>query len=103
MDEEEEEEEDEEESEGEELERQAPAARGRKSWMAERESMVEKNASLRTMVYTLRQEGESRAFMFTVRFQYRLPLLCVSIVVCSFHFNITQANQRRFNMGKKVT
>uniref|UniRef100_A0A8C7RHF9 Timeless N-terminal domain-containing protein n=1 Tax=Oncorhynchus mykiss TaxID=8022 RepID=A0A8C7RHF9_ONCMY len=35
--EEEEEEEDEEESEGEELERQAPAARGRKSWMAERE------------------------------------------------------------------
>ncbi|CDQ68289.1 unnamed protein product [Oncorhynchus mykiss] len=59
MDEEEEEEEDEEESEGEELERQAPAARGRKSWMAERESMVEKNASLRTMVYTLRQEGMS--------------------------------------------
>uniref|UniRef100_A0A8C7RDY8 Timeless N-terminal domain-containing protein n=1 Tax=Oncorhynchus mykiss TaxID=8022 RepID=A0A8C7RDY8_ONCMY len=57
--EEEEEEEDEEESEGEELERQAPAARGRKSWMAERESMVEKNASLRTMVYTLRQEGMS--------------------------------------------
>uniref|UniRef100_A0A8C7CMQ0 Timeless circadian clock n=1 Tax=Oncorhynchus kisutch TaxID=8019 RepID=A0A8C7CMQ0_ONCKI len=64
--EEEEEEEDEEESEGEERERQAPAARGRKSWMAERESMVEKKASLRTMVYTLRQEGESRAFMFTV-------------------------------------
>ncbi|XP_064822134.1 protein timeless homolog [Oncorhynchus masou masou] len=56
---EEEEEEDEEESEGEERERQAPAARGRKSWMAERESMVEKNASLRTMVYTLRQEGMS--------------------------------------------
>ncbi|XP_035633910.1 protein timeless homolog [Oncorhynchus keta] len=55
----EEEEEDEEESEGEERERQAPAARGRKSWMAERESMVEKNASLRTMVYTLRQEGMS--------------------------------------------
>nr|XP_046168380.1 protein timeless homolog [Oncorhynchus gorbuscha]XP_046168381.1 protein timeless homolog [Oncorhynchus gorbuscha] len=58
-DEEEVEEEDEEESEGEERERQAPAARGRKSWMAERESMVEKNASLRTMVYTLRQEGMS--------------------------------------------
>uniref|UniRef100_A0A8C7D2R9 Timeless circadian clock n=1 Tax=Oncorhynchus kisutch TaxID=8019 RepID=A0A8C7D2R9_ONCKI len=57
--EEEEEEEDEEESEGEERERQAPAARGRKSWMAERESMVEKKASLRTMVYTLRQEGMS--------------------------------------------
>uniref|UniRef100_A0A8C8C6F7 Timeless circadian clock n=1 Tax=Oncorhynchus tshawytscha TaxID=74940 RepID=A0A8C8C6F7_ONCTS len=55
----EEDEEDEEESEGEERERQAPAARGRKSWMAERESMVEKNASLRTMVYTLRQEGMS--------------------------------------------
>lgn len=59
-----EEEEEEEESEGEEMARQAPAARGKKSWMAERESMVEKNASLRTMVYTLRQEGESRAFMF---------------------------------------
>uniref|UniRef100_A0A674BFD7 Timeless circadian clock n=1 Tax=Salmo trutta TaxID=8032 RepID=A0A674BFD7_SALTR len=59
MDGDEEEEEDEEESEGEELARQAPAARGKKSWMAERESMVEKNASLRTMVYTLRQEGMS--------------------------------------------
>lgn len=91
-----EEEEEEEESEGEEMARQAPAARGKKSWMAERESMVEKNASLRTMVYTLRQEGESRAFMFTVHFQYRLPLLCVCIVECSFNFNITQANQRTF-------
>uniref|UniRef100_A0A4W5RL17 Timeless circadian clock n=1 Tax=Hucho hucho TaxID=62062 RepID=A0A4W5RL17_9TELE len=56
---EEEEEEDEEESEGEERERQSLAARGRKSWMAERESMVEKNASLRTMVDTLRQQGMS--------------------------------------------
>ncbi|XP_038867772.1 protein timeless homolog [Salvelinus namaycush] len=59
MDGDEDEEEDEEESEGEERERRAPAARGRKSWMAERESMVEKNASLRTMVYTLRHEGMS--------------------------------------------